>query len=141
VRFWDSSAVVPLVVEEERSAACRSLRRADRSMVVWALSRTEVTSAVHRLRREGRLDKAAVPMALGRLERLARGWAEVDAWDHARERAERLLAVHALTAADAMQLGAALISVRDLPKRRIFVTADARLADAAATEGFSVLAP
>jgi len=44
MRFWDSSALVPLIVEEERSSRCRVLRRADRTMVVWALSRTELVS-------------------------------------------------------------------------------------------------
>jgi predicted nucleic acid-binding protein len=52
-----------------------------------------------------------------------------------------LLAVHPLTAADALQLGAALILVRDRPKGRAFVTADDRLAAAAEAEGFEVILP
>ena len=141
MRFWDSSAIVPLIVEEQRSQACRALRRADRSMIVWMLSRTEIVSALHRLRREGYLDKKEVPTALRRLDRLSRTWAEVEAAEPTRERAERALAVHALSAADALQLGAALLVVRDRPRHRPFVTADARLAEAAAAEGFDVVVP
>lgn len=141
MRFWDSSAIVPLIVEEERSRACRALRRADQTMLVWVLSRTEIVSALHRLAREGHLDKKEISAALRRLDRLSRTWAEVEAVDPVRERAERALGVHALSAADALQLGAALVAARDQPKRRPFVTADARLGDAAAAEGFDVLAP
>ena len=141
MRFWDSSAVVPLIVEEERSAACRALRRSDRTMVVWTLSRTEVVSALHRLAREGRLEKADLPAALRRLDRLANAWAEVEAVEPTRERAERALALHSLSAADALQLGAALVAARDRPKRRLFVTADERLGDAASAEGFDVVVP
>lgn len=141
MRFWDSSALVPLVVEEERSVACRLLWRTDRAVVVWTISRTEVVSAVHRVARAGRLEKHEIPHALRRLDRLARGWTEVDAVEVVRERAERLLAVHPLSAADAMQLGAALVAVRDRPKGRALVTADDRLGDAAQAEGFDVLVP
>lgn len=141
MRFWDSSALVPLIVEEERSSSCRGLRRADRTMVVWVLSRTEVVSAVRRLAREGRLRKEDVPAALRRLDRLARAWNEVEAIEPARERAERALAVHVLSAADALQLGAALLAVGDRPKNRVFITADDRLGEAATAEGFEVIVP
>ena len=141
MRFWDSSALVPLVVEEQRSTACRTLRREDRTMIVWAFSRTEVASAVHRLAREGSLSKKDLPVALRRLDRLAQTLTEVDAVEPTRERAERALAVHPLSAGDALQLGAALVAARDRPKHRLFVTADDRLANAAAAEGFEVIVP
>jgi predicted nucleic acid-binding protein len=110
-------------------------------MIVWALTRTELVSATRRLVRETRLDAAGASSALRRMEALARSWTEIDALALVRERSERLLAVHALTAADALQLGAALIQVRDRPKGRAFVTADDRLALAAEAEGFDVLVP
>lgn len=71
MRFWDSSALVALIVEEARSVACRTLRRAHPSIAVWALSRTELTSAIHRLAREGQLDQGDVAVALKRLDRLS----------------------------------------------------------------------
>ncbi|HEX7669678.1 MAG TPA: type II toxin-antitoxin system VapC family toxin [Polyangiaceae bacterium] len=141
MRFWDSSALLPLVVEEERSVACRSLHRADRVTVVWVLTRTELTSAVRRLGRETKLVKAEVPLVLRRIERLAKSWTEVDAVGLVRDRAERLLGAHTLTAADALQLGAALVLVRDRPKGKVFVCADDRLILAAEAEGFDVVVP
>jgi predicted nucleic acid-binding protein len=141
MRFWDSSALVPLVVEEERSAACRALRRSDPTLVVWMLSRTEVLSALHRLVRDELLEKKDLPSARRRLERLARTWAEVEAVEPTRERAERALGLHALSAAGALQLGAALLVVKDRPRQRAFVTADKRLAAAATAEGFDVIVP
>ena len=141
MRFWDSSAILPLMVEEERSAACRTLRHADRDIIVWALTRTELVSATRRLAREKRLASTDVAAVLLRLEALARVWTEIDALTLVRERSERLLAVHPLTADDSLQLGAALIQVRDRPRGRAFVTADDRLATAAEAEGFEVIVP
>lgn len=141
MKFWDSSALLPLVVEEERSVACRALHRVDRVTVVWALTRTEVISAVRRLARETKLSKTEVPQVLRKVERLAKSWTEVDAVGLVRERAERLLGAHALTAADALQLGAALVLVRDRPKGKAFVCVDDRLIAAAEAEGFDVVVP
>lgn len=141
MRFWDSSALVSLVVEQRASRACRALYRADPAVAVWALTRTEIASALHRLGRERLLEDRGVAAALGRLEALVDRATEVTALDGVRERAERALAVHPLRAADAMQLAAALVLTRDRPRRRAFVVADARLADAARREGFDVIVP
>ena len=139
--FWDSSALLPFLVEEARSPRCRALRRSHLHIAVWALTRTELTSALQRQVRDGALRKADLPVALHRLEALAARWTEVEALGEVRERAERLLGAHALTAADALQLGAALVLVNERPRRRSFITADERLGDAAAAEGFSVEIP
>ena len=64
------------------------------------------------------------------MRRLARAWHEVEAIEPVRERAERALALHVLAAADALQLGAALLAVGDRPKNRVFITADDRLGEA-----------
>jgi predicted nucleic acid-binding protein len=56
-----------------------------------------------------------------------------------RRRAERLAAVHPLTAADALQLAAALVASGDRPETLDFVTLDSRLAAAAQIEGFRVI--
>jgi uncharacterized protein len=141
VRFWDTSAVVPLVLEEPSSAASRRALRADNVMAVWALTRTELVSAVRRRERAGDLDAAGVATALRRVEARAARWTEVDALEHVRQRAERLLGVHALRAADALQLGAALALFDDRPRNRFFVTRDAGLAGAAGREGFTVVVP
>lgn len=141
MRFWDSSALVPLFVEEARSTACRALLRADRSQLVWCLTRTEITSAVWRLARDGVFSPEEVRMIDARVAKLAARWHEVTAMEAARERAERALRVHALRAADALQLGAALVAVGGQPSGRPFVVADAALAIAAEREGFDVVRP
>jgi predicted nucleic acid-binding protein len=139
VRFWDTSALVSLVAEEPRSAACRRLLKDKQGVVVWALTRTEMISAVWQRARSGDLTTTSLTRALTRIEAMSRQWDEISDLDLVRERAERLLAQHPLRAADALQLAAALILTRDRPRGRDFVTADGGLAQAAAAEGFRVL--
>lgn len=141
MRFWDSSAIVPLVVEESSSRACRELRRSDPAVVVWTLSRTEVVSTIRRLERRRQLAPEEARAALLRFDAMFLRFSEVVMLEAVRDRAERTLGMHDLTAADALQLAAALVLVADKPKRRAFVTADERLAAAAGTEGFDVIIP
>lgn len=141
MRFWDTSALVPLVLEEGRSAACRRVLRDKSDLVVWALTRTEMTSAVWRRARAGDLAQAAVPRVLARIEALSARWSEITDLELVRDRAERLLAQHPLRSADALQLAAALVLTRERPRGREFVTADEELASAARAEGFRVVVP
>jgi len=59
--------------------------------------------------------------------------------DAVRTRVRRLLEVHALTAADALHLGAALVVVEERTAGVGFVTFDARLREAVGREGFDPL--
>jgi predicted nucleic acid-binding protein len=140
MRFWDSSAIVPLLVEEACSSACRSLLRTDRAIAVWALSRVEVASAIWREVRAGTLERAAAIQAGKRLDALSAAWIEVDGLAAVRARAERIVAVHTLRATDALQLAAALVLSRERP-RWPFVTGDRQLASVAELEGFDVMVP
>jgi predicted nucleic acid-binding protein len=139
VRFWDSSAIVPLVCREAESARCRAWLREDPVLLVWALGATEVISALARKRRDGDLSPARFREAVRRLASLEQAWSEVAAWDAVRARARRLLEVHALSAADALHLAAALVVVEERTAGVGFATFDSRLAEAAAREGFAVL--
>lgn len=139
MRFWDSSAVVPLLVAEANTDAAQRLLREDPAMVVWWATTTECVSAVARLEREGALDLDGVDAALGRLDELDRGWSEVLPVQNARQHARRLLRTHPLRAADALQLGAALIAAEGKPDSLELVTLDVRLRDAARREGFRLL--
>ena len=138
MRFWDSSAVVPLVVPQEPSARMREEYGADPLLNVWCMTAVEVWSAVCRLRRDGRIDSPAVRAARRRLNGLVESWVELDDVRAVRRRAQRLLETHPLRAADSLQLAAALVLVMDRPERVPFVTLDARLAGAAEREGFDV---
>ncbi len=141
MNFWDSSAILPLIVEEERSVRCRALWRADRSLAVWALTRVELTSALHRLVRERLLSADELRRALARARTIGASWTQIDAFEQVCDLAERLLAVHVLASADALQLGAALALCKGKPRGRGFITADDRLARAAEAEGFAVIVP
>jgi hypothetical protein len=138
MRFWDSSALVPVAVLEASTPGVRRLLESDPSVVVWWAARVECESAVARRRREGSLGAAGESQARRVLERLFEVAGEVPATEGVRERALRLLRVHALHAADALQLAAALVWADGPPAERELVTLDERLADAASREGFSV---
>jgi predicted nucleic acid-binding protein len=69
---------------------------------------------------------------------LSAGWNEVDPSDEIRETAARFLRVHALHAADALQLAAAFAAAERRPAL-LEKTLDERLANAAHKEGFLVL--
>jgi hypothetical protein len=123
-------------VVEDASRACLSLLAEDLGLVVWWGTRLECASALARLERSG----ASVQPARDRLDVLATAWAEVEPTEPLRRTAVRLLRVHPLRAADALQLAAAVIWSEGAPGMP-FVTMDGRLADAADREGFRVIQP
>lgn len=134
MRFWDSSAIVPLLVEESHSNGARRLYASDPEMVVWWGTRVECASAIARMERDRTLSEAAA--AFKRLDAAANAWIEVEPVDEIRDTARRLLRVHALRSADACQLAAAFLAAERRPRTLAFVTLDDRLADAAGREGF-----
>lgn len=140
MRFWDSSALVPLLVEDARTPAMLARLRQDPAAAVWWLTPVECASALARMVRERRLTPDQARAASALLDSVAREWTEVPPLDRVRDQARRLLGLHPLKTADALQLAAALVlcdfDTRTLP----FVTLDAQLAEAAQREGFEVLA-
>jgi predicted nucleic acid-binding protein len=139
MRFWDGSALVPLLVHERTSAALLRLARKDPQIVVWRLAATEIVSALWRRRRAGELDPSGTDTAEERLAILEQSWTCVDDLAHVDTRARRLLALHKLRAADALQLAAALVACDEQPSLLPFVTLAHRLGEAARRERFSVL--
>jgi predicted nucleic acid-binding protein len=138
VKFWDSSAIVPLIVREDRSTAAMARLREDPEVAVWWGTPVECASAVARLEREG-APADRVAEAFARLDELARAWNEVEPHDDLRQIARRLLRVHPLRAADALQLAAAYLLSERRPPTLEVVTLDERVRLAALKEGF--LAP
>jgi predicted nucleic acid-binding protein len=141
LKFWDSSALVPLFVEEELSAAVRAAYLEEDAVLTWWGTRVECASAIARLEREDCLTTAEATDALDRLRTLAAGWYEIDPVETIREIAERLLRVHLLRAADALQLAAAHVGCEGRPSTLDVVCLDERLAIAAQREGFSLIDP
>lgn len=139
MRFWDASAIVPLLVQEPERARVLALLDDDPELLVWWGTPVECTSALARREREGALTAAGVTEASARLRTLMQAWQEVLAVDPVRATAQRLLRVHPLRAADALQLAAAVVASEHEPASLPFVCLDERLAEAAAREGFAVL--
>ena len=139
MRFWDASAVVPLVALEKETRGCRRLLAEDTDIVVWFLTPVEVVSALTRRLRENSLKANDFTKAKEQLAMLERAWSEVISVERVRERARRLLETHPLRAADSLQLATALVTSEENPQGLPFVTLDERLGRAAEREGFSVL--
>ena len=100
------------------------------------MTSVECASALARLEREGALASNASAEAFLRLDRLAEVWFEVEPQDEIREVARRLLRVHPLRAADALQLAAAYIVSERRPPTLEVVTLDDRVRQAGLKEGF-----
>jgi len=141
MRFWDSSAIVPLLVVESSSAAVMHEYEADPEVIAWWATAAECVSALARLEREGSLTAPSMAEALRRLDGLARGWREMQPVTTVRTIAIRLLRVHPLRTADALQLGAAIVAAEDHPTTLPLVTLDERLAQAADRAGLIVVRP
>jgi len=139
VRYWDASAIVPLAVAEPSSDQARDWFSQDPGLVTWAWTRVELASAVERRARHGQLTRQERRACLDRFADLARSWDEVVDLSSVRARALALLARHPLRAADAAQLGAALLVAEDDPSTLTFVCLDEQLALAADREGLRVL--
>ncbi|HEU0056937.1 MAG TPA: type II toxin-antitoxin system VapC family toxin [Gaiella sp.] len=139
MRFWDASAVVPLLLEEARSETMRAESAERPQLVVWWGTVVECTSAISRRERSGALEPSEATEALETLDRLTRDWREVPPTPTLRDDAQRLVRVHDLRARDALQLAAARIAADGEPGALPFVTLDERLALAASREGFPLL--
>src|SRR5262245_55195540 len=120
MRFWDSSAIVPLLVAEQVSKFIRSIYEQDSGILVWCLTPVEVIAAVSRKVRDHRLSTAESTEVFGNLDKLRVNWNEVDSILEVRSRAERLVRVHPLRAADSLQLAAALVAANENPTRLDF---------------------
>lgn len=138
MRFWDASAIVPLLTREAATKAVQKLAAADPVMLLCWATEVECATAIARLEREGAHAPAAAGEAFDRLGRLAAGWHEAEASDDVREAAVRFLRVHPLRAADAFQLAAASVAAERRPPSLEMITLDDRLASAARKEGFAL---
>jgi len=135
--FWDSSAVVPLLLRQPATHRVQEILRARGVPVVWWGALIECHSVVERLRRDAELSLEHRQQALAVLAELAASWQEVQPTPAVR--AVRLLSVHPLRAADAVQLAAALVWAGEKPAGCILVCLDSRLRECAQREGFTVL--
>lgn len=139
VRFWDTSALIPLVVAERATARAERWLREDPDVVVWTLTRVELLSALARRRREEPAAARRLLAARREILHVWQHWSEVTTVEIVRRHAERIVETHPIRAADALQIGAALVAAEDDPATLEFVTLDQQQAAAAEREGFRVL--
>lgn len=138
MKYWDTSAILPLLIEEKQTGAIEPVYREDPAQTVWCLTDVEIGAALSRRSREG--------LAQDRAERIRADWKHLAAlWrpiasvDPVRARAIRLVQTHPLRAGDSLQLAAALVACGERPEALPFVCLHDRLRDAARREGFTVL--
>jgi predicted nucleic acid-binding protein len=139
VKYWDASAIIPLIAAEPTRDHLLKLLEKDSDMLAWWGTPVEIASALARREREGLLTADEVTTALATVHALADSWHEIVPSDPIRRTAARLLRAHPLRAADSLQLAAALIAADHDPMALEFVCLDVRLARAAQREGFVVV--
>src|SRR6185437_222914 len=139
MRFWDASAIMPLLVAEPTRERLIALLDEDPEVLAWWGTPVEIASALARREREGLLTADEVGAALVAARELAESWHEIVPSDAVRRTAERLLRLHPLRAADSLQLAAALVAADFDPTGLPMVCLDERLAQSARREGFTVL--
>jgi predicted nucleic acid-binding protein len=138
MKFWDASAVVPLLLTEKQSDYCLQILKDDQDVLLWCLSRVEVVSAMTRRLREQSLTFGEFQSAKIRLQHILEGAYQITALEKVMNRAVRLLEVHPLRAADACQLASVLVATQEDPDRVSLICLDERLKEAAIKEGFVV---
>lgn len=138
VNFWDSSALVPLIVDTEKGRSVTPHPVRTQNLIVWWGTEIECASAFARMAPEGAAAEA-VHAALLNLEALLLECRIVAPTNELKHTAMRVLRLHPLRAADAMQLAAALVASDGRPSAVNFVTLDHRLGLAAQKEGFRVI--
>ncbi len=134
--FWDASALVPLCVAQASTARALTLYHKYDAVVWWATP-VEISSALARLVRRKHLDSGEWAASRRLATDLADEWAVIRPSDALRTRAAQLVNRYDLSAADALQLAAALEWCEDLPQGRVFIAADQRLREAALLSGFA----
>jgi hypothetical protein len=136
MKFWDTSAILPLLVEELSSDKIAKILVSDSLQVVWWGTSIECVSAISRLERSQQLALHEATLILKRLEELRSNWREVLPSAKLKQVAERNLRLHPLRAQDAQQLAGCMIA--NLDHKIEFVTLDQRLQEAALREGLAL---
>jgi predicted nucleic acid-binding protein len=137
IAFWDTSALIPLCVSQPQTSAAASLYGKYRIITWWA-TEVEIMSGLTRLRRMRVISSDGFSAAKKHARMLVKDWFSIHESINGTATACSLLEIHALRAADALQLAASLEACRSQPDGRVFITGDQRQAEAARHIGFSV---
>jgi predicted nucleic acid-binding protein len=135
--FWDSSALIPLCVIQPQTARARSLYGTF-AIVAWWASQAEVWSGLTRLMRMRMISQRQFAQAKQLATALIDDWYVLHPSARIMADACLLLEKHPLSAADSLQLAAAIEASNRRPAKYTFITGDQRQADAARQIGFNV---
>jgi predicted nucleic acid-binding protein len=135
--FWDSSALLKLLVEEQGTDVAVALWDGATAVVACRLAVPEVSAALAAAERSGRIDPERRRVAAREWQRYLAALDILEVTPAVGDHATDLAVAHPLSGADAVHLAAALA----LPDRALVVaTWDRRLASAASAEGLDVVA-
>lgn len=139
MRFWDTSAIIPLLYRQEFSKVAGQYLKENNNLVVARTTIVEVHSMLARLMRDKQLKKAGYSEAIIMLNHISATWAVIAPSDRMFELASQLPYSQGLTTADSIQLASAIVWTTETPLEKPFVCFDTRLAKAAKACGFNVL--
>ena len=135
--FWDSSALIPLCVQQTQTETATALF-SDYGVVVWWSTPIEIVSGLTRLVRMREIGSDEFQAGKQLAQIIARNWLLVGPSEQIAHQASALLEFHPLGAADALQLAAALEWCEGRPQGNVFLTFDKRLREAAGLAGFTL---
>ena len=139
MKFWDSSALVHLLVNQAKTEATVKVIEKDPVLAVAWTTEFECFSALCRLEREGKISARSFNEAHLRLKDLALSWNTVVLENEIGFEIKRILRLHPLRCADSIQLASAILVSNRLPHTLEFISFDEDLTEAASKEGFEVL--
>src|SRR5207247_3063183 len=116
VRFWDSSAIVPLVLVEPATTRVRAWLREDATVAIWTFTRVEVLSALARRRRAEPRMRRQIAAARREFREAWPRWSGATMIDAVKRRAERLVETHRPRAAAALEARAARVAREREPR-------------------------
>jgi predicted nucleic acid-binding protein len=135
--FWDSSALIPLCVQQLQTPSSEALYT-HYGVTVWWFTQVEIISGLTRLLRMREIDGTEFVEGKQVAQAMAMIWTAVKPSANIEREARALLELYPLRAADALQLAAALEWCEGKPKGQVFLTFDQRLGEAAAKAGFTL---
>ncbi len=138
IAYFDTSAVVPLLVQEPTTGSCTRLWDDATRVVCSRLMYAEACAALARAVRTQRLTTAQMTAATAELDDLSEQTDVVDITAELTREAGRLAQQHGLRGYDAVHLASA-VAIAD--REVVFVTGDADLAAAARAEGLATAVP
>jgi len=140
--FLDSSALVKRYVEETGTTRMVELITSDELLVVARLAQVEIVATAVRRAKANEIEPDDLIAMLQVVDHEFRSRFEIIELGGATiARSIDVAQVHALKAADSIQLASALLATSSDQRQPIFVSADVELNEAARSEGFQIETP